>query len=562
MNLPQQLPEPGSDAERALLAQRDLMILRVLQAPEPAARPAEGGYEVSKRSILYVLFRHPVRIVLCLAAFTAAAAWYVALQPNLFASEALVRLRGLRNTVSIDPAGTEAGGLLKSNRVDLNLFSAETDLIGSDGFMLKVVDRIGPDKVLGIAGAAPQPRPRGRLHGLGAWVKERLNLDRSKPDLRQVALVYLKEHIEMWEAGANRDLLHITFKSPSPARSQAVLEAIVQEYQAYHLASNRNRFSPEFFKARAEATKKQIDAAKIELERRRRELSIIMPETEKQLLLTQKSTAENALTEAQAQSSAAAETIRVMEGFSRRYENQTGRKLPRLANPLAQDMQRRLGELQMEEARLAARYNDSYQPLADVRAQIKSVKASLRTAEQDDGADPLTMAAAGLNDPQFAVALRIETARADMAASAARIKLLGRQKAELDGKLGNVLAHESALTEIEQKLSFLNEEYRQYQISQHAAEIAQTLDKDSVSNISIDQPASLPFVSTKSQRKMLALLALGMFLGLAAGVGWAFLLEYTNHTLRNPGDVENLLGLPVLVSIPATRRHLALIEGR
>lgn len=559
MNSRQQLPEPAGDVESALLAQRDLMILRVMQAPE-AARPQEAGYEISKRNIFYMLFRHPIRIALCLAVFTLAAAWYVSQQPNLFASEALIRIRGLRSTVSIDPAGTGDGALLKSSRVDLNIFSAETELINSDGFLLRVVDRLGPEKVLGITEPLEAPKP-GMFGGLGSRVNELLNLDRSKLDLRHVALIVIKDHLEILAAGANRDLMRISFKSTNPQRSQEVLDAIVQEYQDYHLASNRNRFSPEFFKTRAAATRKEIDSAKAELERRRRELSIIMPETEKQLLLTQKSTVENSIMEAQAQSSAATETIRVMESFSRRYEKQTGQKLPRLMSPVAQDMQRRLSDLQMEEAKLAATFNDGYQPLLDVRAQIKSVKGAIRSAEQDGGADPLA-AAMGMNDPQFTVAMRVESARADMAAAAARIKMLGQQKTALDSRLGNVLAHESALTEIEQRLTFLNEEYRQYQVSQHAAEIAQTLDKDSVSNISIDQPATLPFISTKSQRKMLALMALGIFMGLASGIGWAFLLEYTNSTLRNRGEVEARLGLPVLISIPQTRRHLALLEGK
>ena len=71
----------------------------------------------------------------------------------------------------------------------------------------------------------------------------------------------------------------------------------------------------------------------------------------------------------------------------------------------------------------------------------------------------------------------------------------------------------------------------------------------------------MPMVSTKSQRKMLALLAFGAFMGLAVGLGMAFTLEFVDHSLKTSEDVEAKLGLPVLVALPRMRGHKPVIGG-
>jgi capsular polysaccharide biosynthesis protein len=63
----------------------------------------------------------------------------------------------------------------------------------------------------------------------------------------------------------------------------------------------------------------------------------------------------------------------------------------------------------------------------------------------------------------------------------------------------------------------------------------------------IDAPVA---ASDRSLRQIAANVALRAALGLAAGVGLAFLLHYLDTRLRSPHDVEELLGLPVVGTIP------------
>ena len=62
------------------------------------------------------------------------------------------------------------------------------------------------------------------------------------------------------------------------------------------------------------------------------------------------------------------------------------------------------------------------------------------------------------------------------------------------------------------------------------------------------------YVTEVNQREVMKLV-LALVLSPLLGVGVAFLLHYTDNTVKTPADAENLLGLPVLSVIPGARGH-------
>jgi capsular polysaccharide biosynthesis protein len=86
-----------------------------------------------------------------------------------------------------------------------------------------------------------------------------------------------------------------------------------------------------------------------------------------------------------------------------------------------------------------------------------------------------------------------------------------------------------------------------------ANQLAKSLKEVSVNikksdNVQILDPAELP-TSPDSPRPMLNM-AIAFFLGIMVSVGLVFLLEYLDNTIKTPDDIEKLLGIPVIGTIP------------
>ena len=67
-------------------------------------------------------------------------------------------------------------------------------------------------------------------------------------------------------------------------------------------------------------------------------------------------------------------------------------------------------------------------------------------------------------------------------------------------------------------------------------------------NIRVIDIAEVPLEPSKPDKKRSILL--GIILGLAAGIGFAFFLEYFDNTIKYPDDVKNLLDIPYLGLVP------------
>lgn len=69
-----------------------------------------------------------------------------------------------------------------------------------------------------------------------------------------------------------------------------------------------------------------------------------------------------------------------------------------------------------------------------------------------------------------------------------------------------------------------------------------------VKNIQVIDTALVPTVPVEPQKSRNVMMA--ALLGIMAGVGIIFLMEFMDHTFKKPEDVERLLGLPVLGTVP------------
>lgn len=81
------------------------------------------------------------------------------------------------------------------------------------------------------------------------------------------------------------------------------------------------------------------------------------------------------------------------------------------------------------------------------------------------------------------------------------------------------------------------------------AKVAQGLEKEQKGErFTLIDPARLPENPYKPNR--MAILLIGMVLGIGAGVGWASLKEFTDPSIRSTSTLANATSFPVLAGIP------------
>ncbi|NLY43931.1 MAG: lipopolysaccharide biosynthesis protein [Clostridiaceae bacterium] len=127
------------------------------------------------------------------------------------------------------------------------------------------------------------------------------------------------------------------------------------------------------------------------------------------------------------------------------------------------------------------------------------------------------------------------------------LKLQGMTAGQLAAKLSVNLKNDTRLIEItaqdpDPQLAAL--------IANKVAEVfkEKVVELMDVENVQVIDKAEVPVSPTKPNKKLN--IAVAAFVGLMAGLGIIFLIEYLDNTIKTPEDVQKHLDLPVIGTIP------------
>jgi capsular exopolysaccharide synthesis family protein len=190
-----------------------------------------------------------------------------------------------------------------------------------------------------------------------------------------------------------------------------------------------------------------------------------------------------------------------------------------MQNPVVQQLRTDLANLERQHAELLERYLDKYPEVQKVKAQIEESRARLRSEAQ-------RLIRSAENDYRTALAQEGKIAEALEAAKSESLEL-SRRSQTYDSYKRDVEAGKEVMNSL---------------LSRHKeTDVAQELKS---SNIRIVDAAVVPRRPVRPNRPRDV--AYGMLLGIAAGVGLAFLLEYLDNTIKTPDDIRLHLGAPML----------------
>lgn len=482
---------------------------------------------VTPRQVCHILLRHKRKIAVFFLFIMGMASAVTAFMPRTYRSQAKLLVRLGRENAALDPTASfgqaPVVAVPQSRENDMN---SALEILTSRFLLDKVVAQVGPGAVLGRRPAAGDEAAED--------VDERT---------RQAAVARLTRKLEV-EAGKKSNTITLTYDGPSPDAAQAVVTQLVDCYLERYAHLHRTPGAYKFLTEQTERVQAQLTRTEEELRRRKEETGLFAPEGQRQSLVARIAQIDDDLRKTAAEKAAAEAEVKALharlDAMPRTEVTALTRGMP---NPLTESFRSQLFTLRQKELDVLARHGPDHADVRLVRKQAAAAQESIARAEQ--GHEQITTGPSRLYEEGRIALLKQEVLLSSLQA---RLETLRRQSEQEHAALQALNRGELAITRLQRDLELQTLQYRKYAESREQAEIDHSLEVERISNISVIQPATREEEPVRP--RPLLYLGLALVIALVSSFGLAILCENLDGTLKTAEDVETVLGMPVLTSLP------------
>ena len=313
-------------------------------------------------------------------------------------------------------------------------------------------------------------------------------------------------------------VVEISFKGADPAFSAAVANAFAEEYQnaSVQLKTDPMKKTASYFNEQTKQLRDNVENAQARLSKYQQEKGIVSLDNNRvDVELSRLNDLSTQLVAAQAAA---------LEATSReRMAGSGAANSPDVANnPLIQNLRVALAAAEAKLAEGMARYGSNHPQYQAARAEVDKMRSDLNTA--------LGMVSKSVGGNAQVLRQREDQLRAALAAQKTRVLELNRTRDELGVMLKDLDSAQRAFDSASGRFS-------QTRIEAQAEQ----------SDIAVLNPAVAP--SEPSGPRVLLNTLVAILLGTVLGLGLALLLELLQRPVRSCGDMQELLGIPVLGTI-------------
>ena len=216
--------------------------------------------------------------------------------------------------------------------------------------------------------------------------------------------------------------------------------------------------------------------------------------------------------------------------------------------PTEIEEEKRLTELKIQLVHLKSRFSDQYPDVIKTKAEIAELKNKQNTSpgKSDNpghSVDPPD------NPAYITLAAQLSSTQADIASIKRQIHEANKMADMYRRRIANTPKVEEAYRAIFIERNNTQAKYDDLMRKHMEAKVAQGLEKEQKGErFTLIDPARLPEIPDKPNR--IAIVLIGLVLGIGAGFGWASLKEFTDQSVRNSTTLAMATSFPVLGSIP------------
>src|SRR6266568_4866999 len=494
-----------------------------------------GANAISLRDGAGALFRRRALVLSIFLIVIAGTAIVTFLLPNKYESRTKILVKNQRADVVITPEQT--GGApppTVENEVSENQINSEIELLTSKDLLTQVV------KECGLAKAETGWFGRSAAE----TIREESAVNRLSKDLTITP-------------ARKANVISITYASNSPELSASVLQKLGEHYLEKHLKLNHPTGATDFFKDKADEYETQLKQSEQRLTDFQQSNNLVVLSQQKELTLQKTAEAKAKMMDADAALNEATNRIARVEqqlaAIPKHIVTQS-RQLPNQYS--AERLNTMMVELQNKRTQLLTKYRSDDRLVREVDEQIRTTQDALTRAEQKTSVEEAT----DLNPLRQTLETELSRARLDQAGAKARRDTLTGQLQQYEGSLKKLESDTAKHDDLQREKKEAEDNYQLYAKKREEASIADELDRQKITNVSIAEAATVPQLPTSPNRPLN--LVLGVFLAAFLSLGSVFSVEMLSDTIHTPRQLEALTGAKVLATVPENSRRMLVRQPR
>ena len=511
---------------------------------------------LSVRDLLYVFFKRRNLIILFFAAavMLGVVANFSMLPKYRATAQILVKVDRAAFFMS---HGDQAGPQVRLARQET--INSEIEILTGSSLTTQVAESMGPGNIF----ADLNPIESESSGGFRSFLREQLDALRqrlalgSNSELEQddesgeVILSPLKVAAARLRGGLTvegipkSNVIQVTFVHDDPRIVAQVLNRLIDLYLDRHIDVHKVPHSSEFFQEQSLILKDKLDKSQDQLRTFKRAYDVVSLDEERQLMLRQ----ESDLRKSYGETLSAIAEVESRIAKLKEHLSQVPATIVQVEevehNPaVVTNLQARLVELELEEKELLTKYTPQSRMVQNVKEELAVLKSKLRELESRRHGTSRS----GINPTHQRLQEELYKSQADLEALTAKERAQQAQLEEYGRDFKKFDEIEVQFNRLSDEVALDQKNYTLYLTKFEESRISNAMDAERIGNVSVIEPAQPP-LSPFSPKKSLNML-LAVFFGIFGSIGLAFLLELMDDGLEKPEEVEKIMQLPVLASIP------------
>jgi uncharacterized protein involved in exopolysaccharide biosynthesis len=443
------------------------------------------------RDILTVLFKHKYTILIAALVIFIGTIFYAVSVPRLYEAKSVVLIKyGREYLPRPEDTGTRAMPAVTPQTV----INGEISILTSLDLFSRLVNKMGAVNIY----------------------PELSNMSKGNLTVENAAIRTLIKDIKVRNI-PNSSLIEVSFTHNNPEMVAGVINQLVDLYKEKHLEifSGEGTGFLETQLGKAQNKLKESESDLASFKEKNRVFSFV---EQKSALIGQRSTLDTSLKAAQNQ-------IRELE------QRIAFIKSPGWAIEAASELKGQLAALEQGESQLLEKYNESSRIVQSQRQQIQAIKDSIKKKSEE----------------QRQIELR--TAEGDLSIVKVRVDSLKGQLGQVEGEIRTFDARGRDLQDLSRTASLQEQSYLDYAKKLQESTVSDEMDRRKIVAISVIEKAPIFRIPREQKLDKTQMIIAGFFGGIAAGIAFAFLLEFMSAGMTTPMSAERRLGIPVLVAI-------------